>query len=235
MIDKQIVKIICELHPQHRGSMSDIKSMILQCKMFGGDFVKLQLYDTLKLHGDIKRHHLEITFKELKEIKTYCDHLGIEMFCSVFDEERVDWCERLDFNYIKIASRSFENESLVNKAIETGKTIFISNGFNVGDFRYKGDNVKYFYCTAEYPTILNKVKFPQDDCLGDEYYGFSDHSLGLTACKLAITKGVRLIEKHFTLNKYMHVDCEKGHLGSMDYKELQDLKKFITEYELINE
>ena len=73
MINKQKAKIICELHPQHRGSMSDLESMILQCKMFGGDFVKLQLYDTLKLHGDAKRKHLEISLKELKKIKSYCN------------------------------------------------------------------------------------------------------------------------------------------------------------------
>ena len=237
MINKQKAKIICELHPQHRGSMSDLESMILQCKMFGGDFVKLQLYDTLKLHGDAKRKHLEISLKELKKIKSYCDNLSIELFCSVFDEEKIDWCKELDFKYIKIASRCFEDEALVKKALATKKTVLISNGFNKGDFRYginKWDSnlPKYFYCTPEYPTTLNNVDLPR---FTDEYCGFSDHSLGLTACKIAITKEVKFIEKHFTLNKSMHIDHEKGHLGSMDYKELQELKNFIMEYELINE
>ena len=237
MINNQKTKIICELHPQHRGSMNDIQSMILQCKMFGGDFVKLQLYDTVRLHGDNKRKHLEISFEELKSIKSYCDNLSIELFCSVFDEERVDWCIDLNFKYIKIASRSFENEKLVKKALASYKIVFISNGFNAGDFRY-GKNEwdsrlpLYFYCTPEYPTTLNNVVIPD---FVDNYCGFSDHSLGLTACKLAIAKGAKFIEKHFTLNKNMHVDYEKGHLGSMDYKELKQLKDFIIEYELINE
>ena len=232
MIDKQKAKIICELHPQHRGSMNELQSMILQCKMFGGDFVKLQLYNTLNLHGDTKRAHLEISFEELKLIKSYCDNLSVDLFCSVFDEERIDWCTELDFKYIKIASRCFEDEKLVKKALETKKIVFISNGFNKNDFRY-GDNMfRYFYCTPEYPTTLNNITIP--DFL-DNYCGFSDHSLGLTACKIAITKGAKFIEKHFTLNKNMHIDHEKGHLGSMDYKELQQLKNFIIEYELINE
>ena len=46
MTSKTKTKIICELHPQHRGDINDLESMILQCKMFGGDMVKLQLYDT---------------------------------------------------------------------------------------------------------------------------------------------------------------------------------------------
>ena len=128
MIDKQKTKIICELHPQHRGSMTDLKSMILQCKMFGGDFVKLQLYDTLKLHGDTLRKHLEISFDELKEIHDYSDKLSIELFCSVFDEERVEWCENLDFKYIKIASRSFKNEALVKKRFPRKKLFFCLMG-----------------------------------------------------------------------------------------------------------
>ena len=33
----------------------------------------------------------------------------------------------------------------------------------------------------------------------------------------------------------MHIDCEKGHLGSMDYKELQQLKQFINENQLVND
>lgn len=239
MINKQRAKIICELHPQHRGSMADLKSMILQCKMFGADFVKLQLYDTLKLHGDALRKHLEISFNELEEINDYSNKLSIELFCSVFDEERVEWCEKLDFKYIKIASRSFKNEALVKKALSTKKTVFLSNGFDQQDFRYgipvenkvNPEAPKYFYCTPEYPTTLNNVTIPDFE----QYSGFSDHSLGLTACKVAVTKGAQFVEKHFTLNKHMHIDCEKGHLGSMDHKELQELKNFIMEYELINE
>ena len=68
MTSKTKTKIICELHPQHRGDINDLESMILQCKMFGGDMVKLQLYDTLKLHGNTDRKHLEITAEELKRI-----------------------------------------------------------------------------------------------------------------------------------------------------------------------
>ena len=41
------VKIISEIHPQHYGSISEIKRMIIQSKI-GGD-IKLQLYDSKKL------------------------------------------------------------------------------------------------------------------------------------------------------------------------------------------
>ena len=39
------VKIISEIHPQHLGSMDEAKRMILQSKLGGADFVKVQLYN----------------------------------------------------------------------------------------------------------------------------------------------------------------------------------------------
>ena len=42
------VTIISEIHPQHYGSMSEIKRMIIQSKIGGADIVKLQLYDSKK-------------------------------------------------------------------------------------------------------------------------------------------------------------------------------------------
>ncbi len=173
MTSKTKTKIICELHPQHRGDINDLESMILQCKMFGGDMVKLQLYDTLKLHGNTDRKH----------------------------------------------------------ALDSGKKVFISNGFNQKDFKYEHENLEYFYCTPQYPTLLPDAKIPEFT----DYSGFSDHTLGITACKIAAQRGAKYIEKHFTLNKNMHIDCEKGHLGSMDYKELQQLKQFINENQLVND
>ena len=37
------VKIIAEIHPQHMGSIKEIERMILQCKISGADYVKVQL------------------------------------------------------------------------------------------------------------------------------------------------------------------------------------------------
>ena len=90
--------IISEIHPQHYGSMSEIKRMIIQSKIGGADIVKLQLYDSKKLWGDGKRTYLDITKDELFEINEFCKFQGIELSASIFDMERVDWCSELNFN-----------------------------------------------------------------------------------------------------------------------------------------
>ncbi len=58
-INQRKVKIIAEIHPQHLGSISETKRMILQCKIGGANFVKLQLYNSKKLFNNTDRSYLE--------------------------------------------------------------------------------------------------------------------------------------------------------------------------------
>jgi len=82
--EQRRVKIISEIHPQHLGSISEIKRMILQCKMGGADFVKLQLYSSKKLFNNNDRLYLEFSKKEFLEIVKYCKSIDIEIFASLF-------------------------------------------------------------------------------------------------------------------------------------------------------
>ena len=68
---KNKVTIISEIHPQHHGSMSELKRMILQSKIGGADYIKLQLYNSQKLFNNNLRKYLEISQEELKEITEY--------------------------------------------------------------------------------------------------------------------------------------------------------------------
>ena len=81
-INQRKVKIISEIHPQHFGSMSEIKRMIMQCKIAGCDYVKVQLYNSEKLFKNNDRIYLDINRKEFEEIKTFSDNLGIEIFAE---------------------------------------------------------------------------------------------------------------------------------------------------------
>ena len=43
-------------------------------------------------------------------------------------------------------------------------------------------------------------KFPKKFTKGG-FYGYSDHTIGIETCLLAISRGAKIIEKHFTLDK----------------------------------
>jgi sialic acid synthase SpsE len=53
--------------------------------------------------------------------------------------------------------------------------------------------------------------------------GYSDHTLGLSVCLLAIARGAQIIEKHFTLDKTRGHATEKAHICSMTPEELNTL------------
>ena len=75
--------IISEIHPQFMGSLSELKRMILQSKIGGADYVKVQLYSSKRLFNNLDREYLEISLNELKEIKKFSDDHGIGLTASI--------------------------------------------------------------------------------------------------------------------------------------------------------
>ena len=219
------VKIISEIHPQHFGSIKEAERMILHSKLGGADYVKVQLYNSKKLFNNDERKFLELNKKEFIHLVDYSNKIGIEMFASIFDEERLEWCEELNINTYKIASRTVSEESLCKKIIATGKQIIISLG--MFDHQYKkipfmGNNIKYLYCISKYPTNLRDIDMP--DFENSIFSGFSDHTIGTSACIYAVSKGAEIIEKHFSFNKSQNVDTQLAHVCSMDEKDLREIR-----------
>lgn len=235
--EQRDVTIISEIAPQHMGSMSEIKRMILQSKIGGADIIKLQLYSSEKLWGDKKRIYLDTTKDELKEICNFCNDTGIELTASVFDEEKLDWCENLNFKTYKIASRTIKDDkNLCEKIISTKKRIIASLGmynFEDNGAPFKYDNIEYLYCVAKYPTQLYEIKMP--DFENSIFSGFSDHTVGIDACLFAVSRGAKIIEKHFSNNKSLNVQTQAAHIGSMNIYDLEDIRKFADSFNLLRQ
>jgi sialic acid synthase SpsE len=232
---KKKIKIISEIHPQHHGSMDELERMVLQSKIAGADYIKLQLYDSFKLFGDNDRKYLEINEKELEYIKLYCENIGIEIFCSVFSEDKLKWCEKLNFKLYKIASRSVEDKQLCEKILSLNKTVLISLGMY--DWQKKGfpygntPNIKYMYCISKYPSNLQEVNMPNFNENG--FHGYSDHTVGISACIYAATKGAQYVEKHFSCNKSLNVSTEQAHICSMDFDDLTKMREILDSISLL--
>ena len=133
------IKIIAEIHPQHMGSIKEIERMILQCKISGADYVKVQLYNSRKLSNNSEREFLELKKNEFLNISKFAEKTGIDLFASVFDEERVDWCEEAGVKLYKIASRTVEDKGLCEKIISKNKPVIIS----LGMYDYKKKDLPY--------------------------------------------------------------------------------------------
>ncbi len=234
-IEKNKVTIISEIHPQHHGSMDELKRMVLQSKIGGANFVKVQLYSSKKLFNNNDRKYVELTKEELKEIVNYSRKIGIETIASVFDEERIQWCEDLKLKLYKIASISIKNKKLCKKIISTNKPVIASLGmynFKRKGIPFKSKNISYLYCISKYPTNLSEIKMP--DFKKSFFTGYSDHTVGIGTCLFAIARGARIIEKHFTLNKAINCETEKAHVCSMNLEDLKALRENADIISILN-
>ncbi len=204
--------------------MSLAKTMITEAKAIGGEIVKFQLYDTDKIKKPYQSRYFELKFSELnfeevKELKAYCDKIGIEFMASAFDVERLDWLQQIGVKRHKLASRSINDTELIQAMEKTGKPIIVSLGnWNKKELP-KIKNAEFLYCVSEYPAYITEDMFPKKF---DKYAGFSDHTIGTYWAREAIKRGAKIIEKHFTLSKTLPGHNQKGSA------EPYEIKDFVT-------
>lgn len=235
------ILIIAEIGHNGNGNMRLNKLMIDEAKACGADVAKFQLYDTDKIKKPWQSRYMELkmaelTFEDTKELKEYCDKVGIEFMASAFDAERVEWLEKLGVKRHKIASRSIYDKETIQAMEAGGKPIIASLGkwkfndyvpgqeFVVGESYENFPTIKnadYLYCVSEYPTYFTEDMFPKKFTPG-KYTGFSDHSLGMYWAREAVKRGATIIEKHFTLCHELPGFNQKGSC------EPWELKDFVT-------
>ena len=117
----------------------------------------------------------------------------------------------------KIASRSVKDRALIEAVAKTRKPMLVSLGMWHGsDFpRIKSlGGVEYLYCVSKYPTEISDVHFGKVDFA--RYAGFSDHTIGIDAATIALSRGARIIEKQLARQD----DVGPDHSGSMTPAEL---------------
>ena len=136
--------------------------------------------------------------------------------------------------YYKIASGDLNNKELIDAAIKKKRKVIISTGMctekeikrTINFIRNKKfRNFVIMHCVAEYPhkTESSQLGFLKKLNNLDIETGFSDHSLNSSAAVVAVSMGVKWIEKHFTLSR---------NLGGLDAKhslEPEELKNYINE------
>ena len=57
------------------------------------------------------------------------------------------------------------------------------------------------WCLSKYPCEPKDLKNLPKNFNNSYYDGYSDHSIGIETCLIAIARGAKIIEKHFTLDK----------------------------------
>lgn len=190
---------IAEVGMNHNGNFAVAYELIRQAKQVGADCVKFQLGWRWG-PGEIN----QITPEVIGDLKRWASFFDIELMFSIIVPEAWAMLEPFDMPRYKVASRTvMDYPDLVKKILATGKETFVSLGFwdKEGVPFPPAKNLRYLWCVSKYPAAPWDIRGMPRDFSSSPYVGYSDHTLGIECCLLAISRGARVIEKHFTLDK----------------------------------
>tara|TARA_B100001057_G_scaffold357988_1_gene360072 strand:- start:158 stop:850 length:693 start_codon:yes stop_codon:yes gene_type:complete len=192
------IKFVAEIGLNHNGNFDLCQEMIKQAKFAGADVVKFQL-GWRSQENEINH----IDDKKLRQLYKWCNFYEIDILFSVFEYEYLEMLVKYKPKAIKIASRTLKEKfDLVKKIVKLNIETYISLGMvDSNYFPFDNANVKYLWCKSTYPNDNQDINLIPENFVKSKYYGFSDHFIGIEAALIAITRGARLIEKHFTLDK----------------------------------
>lgn len=86
--------------------------------------------------------------------------------------------------------------------------------------KYKNDNFVLLHCVSNYPCSHKSLNLNVLNTLKSEFkceVGYSDHSIGYEAAMLSCALGVRVIEKHFTINKKLNGPDQAASIKPKDF------------------
>ena len=216
---------ISEIGLNYNSIFSNCEELIKQSKLTGADIAKFQL--------GWKGKPGEINFidkKKLSQLYKWCEKYEIEIMFSVFTHEALDLLKKFPLKRIKIASRILKDDiNLCKEILSLNLETFISLGMweDKSNLPFKGNNIKYLWCKSNYPTTNDDLKLLPKSFVPGSIMGYSDHSIGIETALLAIARGAKVIEKHFTLDKSSKFI--RDHILSAEPEEMKLLVKIGRE------
>ena len=156
----------------------------------------------------------ELHAEEWLEIKNYCNQMGITFLSTPQNNSDLNLLQSLGIEAIKVGSDDLTNLKLLKCYASSGLPIILSSGMaDLSDVNkaleavgwFNGYRAAVLLCTSQYPAQPSELNISRISTLKNAFpgllVGFSDHTEGELAACLALAKGARIFEKHFTLDK----------------------------------
>lgn len=258
--DDEPTFIVAEAGINHNGDIDLAKKLIVAAKECGANAVKFQAFtaeklcdldltetkDIESLTGGTNSSYamykaLELSDTEIIELNEFSQKEGILFFVSVFDEDRIDFLDRIGISCFKISSGDLTHIPLLRYAARKGRPMIISTGLAtlaevrsaVQAIEAEGNTeIIILHCTADYPPRDSEINLAALATLNNEFaypIGYSDHSLGIEIPLAASALRATMIEKHFTLD---HALDGPDHAMSADPCQLKQLVSAVRRIEL---
>lgn len=254
---KSPVVIIAEIADSHMGRMDMAKKMVEAAKWAGADVAKFQLHqpDVEMVPGSIKMWDgplYDILKRNLftpemhKEIKEYCEKIGIEYLCTPFCPSSVDILNKLGVKAFKTGSGEITNlphhRKIAKILAKTSKPAIVSTGMctmheiadTVKVYEEEGakGNLMLMNCASEYPpndySHANLGLIPLLREKFGVWVGQSDHTMDNYTAYASVVLGAKVIEKHFTLSRKLP---GPDHMISLEPHMLKELVEGVRKIE----
>lgn len=251
--------IIAEAGVNHNGSLELAKKMALVARECGADVVKYQtavpelVISKFAQKAEYQKQttgdgesqlemvrRLHFSFEAHRELKEYCDSIGIQYLSAPFDIPSVKFLGTLDLPYIKVPSGEITNLPYLEEVGKLGLHVILSTGMSTLDEiesaldvleRSGARGATILHCNTEYPTPYEDANLSAMLELSEQFglpVGLSDHTNGWECDVAAAAFGAACIEKHFTLDKTMD---GPDHKASLEPAELAAMVKAVRNIE----
>lgn len=243
--------IIAEAGVNHNGDLALAKKMAVVAKNAGADIVKYQTAvpelviskfaekaDYQKVQTGDHETQLEMVrrihfgFDAHRELKAYCDSIGIQYLSTAFDLPSIDFLASLDLPMFKVPSGEITNLPYLERIAACHKPVLLSTGMSemeeiaaaLNVLRLGGaGEITVLHCNTEYPTPPEDANLRAMLDIKQRFgcrVGYSDHTLGIEADIPAVALGAEVVEKHFTLDKNMEGPDHKASLSPSELMEM---------------
>ena len=242
--------LIAEIGGNHEGKFEKAKEMLNLAIDSGADCIKFQIYSADSIVSKVEspdRHKhfkkFELSKEQHIELAKICKSKGVYYTSSIWSDDYLDWIDPyLDF--YKIGSGDMTAFPLIKAIVKKEKPIILSTGLSSIDevldsvafiqncnSKYKDPSMLcLLQCTAMYPIKKRDVnlnvmlKYKELTGLAS---GYSDHTEGIEALKIASNMGADVLEFHFTDSREDKVF--RDHKVSLIKNEVIELKKYIKD------
>ena len=242
------VTIIAEAGVNHNGSLDMAKEMARVAKACGADIVKYQTAvpelvvskfaekaEYQKQTTDAAESQLEMirklhfSFDAHRELKEYCDSIGIQYLSAAFDIPSVRFLGTLNLPLLKIPSGEITNLPYLEEVAKLHTPVLLSTGMSnlneITDALAVLDEggcpeATVLHCNTQYPTPYEDANLTAMLELFEQFglpVGLSDHTPGWECDVAATVLGAQVIEKHFTLDKSLPGPDQQASLDPAEF------------------
>ena len=243
---------IAEIGINHNGSLELAKKLIDNAKLAGFDAVKFQkrtidlvyskeLLDSPRESpwGSTQREQkegLEFNKEQYDEIDKYCRSKNIIWFCSAWDIESLNFLDKYNLKYQKIASAMIVDENFLKEVAKRKAHTFISTVMckssdiekAIEIFKPYKCSFELMHCVSTYPMKIENANLLRIKSLQEKFkcdVGYSGHENALSVSYAAAMLGITSLERHITLDRAMYGSDQSA---SLEMRGMQELISVIN-------